>query len=84
MHEVEMIALSIKFPTQLAEKSQVLASKLGITGKREQAQLVHDGRSMLVALARHAVLSQFPGLAGHGVAFPTVAAVADGLVPVDV
>jgi hypothetical protein len=31
MYEVEMIDLSIKLPTQLAEQSQVVAKKLGIT-----------------------------------------------------
>jgi metal-responsive CopG/Arc/MetJ family transcriptional regulator len=43
MYEAEMIALSIKLPTQLAEQSQVVAKKLGITrSELIRRALIHE------------------------------------------
>jgi len=43
MYEIEMIALSIKLPTQRAEQSQVLAKKLGITrSELIRRALIHE------------------------------------------
>jgi metal-responsive CopG/Arc/MetJ family transcriptional regulator len=56
MYEAEMVALSIKLPAQLAEKSQVLAKKLGITRSELIRQaLIHEIKQAEAGMERRSM-----------------------------
>jgi metal-responsive CopG/Arc/MetJ family transcriptional regulator len=60
MYEVEMIALSIKLPTQLAEQSQVVAKKLGITrSELIRRALIHEIEEAEAGMERRSMAESF-------------------------